>query len=173
MSSEEHRFSFSLYEGHEFERDLIKSINSRAPKRQKEYLRHLACQGITLQRLLEKMHKSVDEIDDAIREKNKECSHCDFVLRLNSGMDDGSLEGEILTGITSANKRNDRKKYIREAILFGYWLEDLPNKSISKINQLFDVKTVIDEGDISISSVGVEKNHEAKKQFGSLMPNVN
>jgi len=118
---------------------------------------------------MDKARKNIEEITNALQLTSQEHG-TEFKFRLNienhSISDSSSYEEEIWAGIRAYKKRIERKAYLRELFIYGYWFELLPSKELATIELLFSNTINITTPEPNET----KPTNTAKKKLGDLMP---
>jgi hypothetical protein len=173
--ADEHRLTFALFRMPGLETTALDAIIDKLSisKRSHEYVRRIMVQGLVLTNILKKVDRSIAEIKNAV---NADCSEelpHEFKFRLNveinSSLPVKTPEEEIWKIVSKISKRDERKNYLRELFLHGYWFESLQEKDEKTINQLFakENETV---GVTVIELPTPPVMNSAKSKLGGLMP---
>ncbi|MFA0809388.1 hypothetical protein [Microbulbifer epialgicus] len=172
--ADEHRLTFELSYSGELEILALNSVVKKMSisKRSHEYIRRIMVLGLQFKKILNKVNHKIPEIQKAITGKEIHSKSREFKFRLNIEGESNlatTPEEEIWTAISKISKRDQRKQYLRELFLYGYWFESLAERDISVINQLIGGGMPITSANLGdIPNVLAENS--AKTKLGGLMP---
>ncbi len=173
--TDEHRLTFELFRVPGLETTALDSIMEKLSisKRSHEYVRRIMVQGLVLTKILRKVDRSISEIQEAV---NADCSgesSNEFKFRLNVELNSSqpvkTPEEEIWEAVSKISKRDERKHYLRDLFLHGYWFESLPGRDEKIIYQLFSKESEADSGTV-IELPTPPAMNSAKSKLGGLMP---
>jgi len=173
--ADEHRLTFELFRVPGIETLALNSIIEKTSisKRSHEYVRRIMVQGLVLTKVLKKIDRSIPEIHRAIRADCSGERAEEFKFRLNVELNPAQSaithEEEIWKVVSKISRRDERKNYLRDLFLHGYWFESLPERDETIINQFLAIENQADRGTVIEMPVPQAKN-SAKSKLGGLMP---
>jgi hypothetical protein len=173
--TDEHRLTFTLFRVPGLEATALDSIMERlsVSKRSHEYVRRIMVQGLVLTKILKKVDRTISEIQHAVTaDCSGECPN-EFKFRLNVELNSSqpvkTPEEEIWVAASKITKRDERKDYLRDLFLHGYWFESLPGRDENIINQLFAKENQAESVTV-IELPTPPVINSAKSKLGGLMP---
>lgn len=172
--TDEHRLAFELGHASDIEIAALESVIEKlsVSKRSHEYIRRLMVQGLLVIKILDRIGRTIPEIESAICTMPRKGTVQEFKFRLNvevSSEKSQSPDEEIWDSVSKISKRNIRKGYLRKLFLHGYWFETLPGRDLHTINIFFGAGEQIQIIREEESPKPPAKN-SAKHKLGSLMP---
>ena len=172
--ADEHRLAFELGQASEIEIAALESVIEKlsVSKRSHEYIRRLMVQGLLLTKILEKIGRSIPEIESAICTVPNKGTIQEFKFRLNVEVSSEKFQTpdeEIWDSVSKISKRNVRKGFLRKLFLHGYWFETLPERDLQTISIIFGSGSAT-QTDREPDQPKPPPKNSAKHKLGSLMP---
>jgi hypothetical protein len=172
--ADEHRLAFELGQASDIETAALKSVIEKlsVSKRSHEYIRRLMVQGLLLTKILERLGRTIPEIESAISTVPNRGTVQEFKFRLNVEATSEKFQTpdeEIWDSVSKISKRNVRKALLRKLFLHGFWFETLPARDLQTINIIFGVGAQI-QSVIEVEPPKPPPKNSAKHKLGSLMP---